>query len=62
VTGGTIWPARAEEDRRAGAQLAGQFVKRASFTRSVKETKPAIPGHGKGRVAGLEKNLKHLTR
>ena len=27
---------------------AGQFVKRASFTRSVKETKPAIPGHGNG--------------
>jgi len=27
----------------------GQFVKRASFTRSVKETEPAIPGHGKGR-------------
>ena len=27
---------------------AGQFVKRASFTRSVKEPKPAIPGHGTG--------------
>ena len=27
---------------------AGQFAKRASFTRSVKETGPAIPGHGKG--------------
>ena len=27
---------------------AGQFVKRASFTRSVKEPKPAIPGHGNG--------------
>ena len=27
---------------------AGQFVKRASFTRSVKESGPAIPGHGKG--------------
>ena len=27
---------------------AGQFAKRASFTRSVKEKGPAIPGHGKG--------------
>jgi hypothetical protein len=27
---------------------AGQFAKRASFTRSVKESGPAIPGHGKG--------------
>jgi hypothetical protein len=27
---------------------AGQFAKRASFTRSVKETGPAIPGHGIG--------------
>lgn len=27
---------------------AGQFAKRASFTRSVKETGPAIPGHGEG--------------
>lgn len=27
---------------------AGQFAKRASFTRSVKETRPALPGHGKG--------------
>jgi len=27
---------------------AGQFAKRASFTRSVKETGPAIPGHGTG--------------
>jgi len=27
---------------------AGQFAKRASFTRSVKETRPAIPGHGTG--------------
>ena len=26
---------------------AGQFAKRASFTRSVKESGPAIPGHGK---------------
>jgi len=25
---------------------AGQFAKRASLTRSVKETRPAIPGHG----------------
>jgi hypothetical protein len=29
-------------------QQAGQFAKRASFTRSVKEPRPAIPGHGKG--------------
>lgn len=27
---------------------AGQFAKRASLTRSVRETGPAIPGHGKG--------------
>jgi hypothetical protein len=27
---------------------AGQFAKRASFTRSVKEPGPAIPGNGKG--------------
>jgi len=27
---------------------AGQFAKRASFTRSVKESRPAIPGHGNG--------------
>ena len=27
---------------------AGQFAKGASFTRSVKETGPAIPGHGNG--------------
>ena len=27
---------------------AGQFAKRASFTRSVKESEPAIHGHGKG--------------
>ena len=27
---------------------AGQFVKRASFARSVKEIGPAIPGHGNG--------------
>jgi hypothetical protein len=35
--------------RSAPSAAAGQFGKRASFTRSVKETKPAIPGHGKGR-------------
>lgn len=27
---------------------AGQFAKRASFTRSVKESGPAVPGHGNG--------------
>jgi hypothetical protein len=27
---------------------AGQFAKQASFTRSVKESGPVIPGHGKG--------------
>ena len=38
---------------------AGQFVKRASFARSVKEQGPAIPGRGNGplsnpcRLAGL---------
>ena len=35
-----------EAQRRARA--SGQFVKRASFARSVKEPKPAIPGHGNG--------------
>jgi len=30
---------------------AGQFAKRASFTRSGKESGPARPGHGKGRRA-----------
>ena len=27
---------------------AGRFAKRTSFTRSVKEYGPAVPGHGKG--------------
>lgn len=42
---------------------AGQFVKRASFTRSVKEQEPAISGTGTGRrrvtagAAGLTKLL-----
>ena len=35
------------EAKRSDLQ-AVQFVKRASFTRSVKEPKPAIPGHGNG--------------
>ena len=40
------------EAQRSAAQRsdlqAGQFVKRASFTRSVEEPKPAILGHGNG--------------
>lgn len=32
---------------------AGQFAKRASFTRSVKETRPASPGHGTGPLCAL---------
>ena len=32
---------------------AGQFAKRASFTRSVKEIGPAIPGHGKGPLSSV---------
>jgi hypothetical protein len=38
-----------QRTKRSGVNgTAGQFVKRASFTRSVKEIKPAIPGHGNG--------------
>ena len=35
--------------REQRAALPGQVVKRASFARSAKESKPAIHGHGKGR-------------
>jgi len=40
-------PSSSEGTRRE--RRDGQIVKRASFTRSVKETEPAIPGRGKGR-------------
>ena len=45
--GGDLAGAAPSEAQRSDLQ-AGQFAKRASFTRSVKETGPAIPGHGKG--------------
>lgn len=50
VTGVAIWPAphRAERSAAQRSDLqAGQFAKRASFTRSVKETGPAPPGTGR---------------
>jgi hypothetical protein len=43
-----IWPAPHRAERSAATAQAGQFAKRASLTRSVKESGPAIPGHGKG--------------
>jgi hypothetical protein len=45
--GGDLTGAAPSEEQRSDLQ-AGQFAKRASFTRSVKETGPAIPGHGNG--------------
>ena len=45
--GGDLAGAAPSEAQRSELQ-AGQFAKRASFTRSVKESGPAIPGHGKG--------------
>jgi hypothetical protein len=46
VTGVTIWPAI---KLCAATNLQdAQFVKRASFALSAKETTPAIPGHGNG--------------
>ena len=33
---------------------AGQFAKRTSFTRSVKESGPAIPGHGNGPLPSIQ--------
>ena len=45
--GGDLTGAAPSEAQRSDLQ-AGQFAKRASFTRSVKEIGPAIPGHGKG--------------
>ena len=45
--GGDQTGAPPSEAQRSDLQ-AGQFAKRASFMRSVKETGTAIPGHGKG--------------
>ena len=45
--GGDLAGAAPSEAQRSDLQ-AGQFAKRASFTRSVKESGPAVPGHGKG--------------
>ena len=44
---GDLTGAAPSEAQRSDLQ-AGQFAKRASFTRSVKETGPAVSGHGKG--------------
>jgi len=42
--------AGAQQTKRSGVREApARTPKRASFTRSVKETQPAILGHGKGR-------------
>jgi hypothetical protein len=38
----------------------GQFVKRVSFTRSVKEEKPAIPGLGTGRCRQPRRQRRRL--
>ena len=43
--GGDLAGGAPNEAQRSDLQ-AGQFAKRASFTRSVKESGPAIPGHG----------------
>ncbi len=45
--GGDLTGSAPSEAQRSDLQ-AGQFAKRASFTRSVKESWPAFPGHGKG--------------
>ena len=45
--GGDLAGAAPSEAQRSDLQ-GGQFAKRASLTRSVRETGPAIPGHGKG--------------
>jgi hypothetical protein len=48
VTGGGDLAGAAPSEAQRSDLQAGQFAKRASFTRSVKESGPAIPGHGKG--------------
>ena len=53
--GGDLAGAAPSEAQRSDLQ-AGQFAKRASFTRSVKETGPAIPGHGKGPPRALSRH------
>ena len=45
--GGDLAGAAPSEAQRSDLQ-AGQFAKRASLTRSVRESGPAVPGHGKG--------------
>jgi hypothetical protein len=45
--GGDLTGAAPSEAQRSDLQV-GPFAKRASCTRSVKETGPAVPGHGKG--------------
>jgi len=45
--GGDLAGAAPSGAKRSDLQ-AGQFANRASLTRSVRESGPAIPGHGKG--------------
>jgi hypothetical protein len=49
--GGDLAGAAPSEAQRSDLQV-GPFAKRASCTRSVKESGPAIPGHGKGPPRG----------
>ncbi|MEI6026868.1 MAG: hypothetical protein WCT47_09280, partial [Betaproteobacteria bacterium] len=51
--GGDLTGAAPSEAQRSDLQV-GQFAKRASCTRSVKETEPAIPGHGKGPLPSIQ--------
>lgn len=48
VTGVAIWPAPHRAERSAATCKPVSSPSGASFTRSVKETGPAVPGHGKG--------------
>lgn len=61
--GGDLAAAAPSGAQRSDLQ-AGQFAKRASFTRSVKETGPAISGHGKGpqRVSAGRAGLTELRQ
>ena len=59
MSGVTIWPAGANEAQHR-ERSAGQFVKRASFTRSGKEERPLAPGTG-GTLARASPNQRSLT-
>jgi hypothetical protein len=47
-------PASGVAGVRGGDLTAGQVGKQASFTRSVKEAGPAIPGQGLGPLSSLQ--------